>query len=78
MPCFEIVQASGKRRPMDNGARFGQNEASGFHETIECCTAVQPAVQPRALMTQAQKQGRLAEPQAEDIETGGEDMPEAY
>eukprot|EP00972_Heterocapsa_arctica_P084192 12403705-Heterocapsa_arctica.AAC.1 len=43
MPRFETVQASGKRRPIDDGSRFGHNDASGYDETIECCSAFQPA-----------------------------------
>ena len=44
MPRFETIQASGKHRPIDDGKRFGHNDASGFTGTIECCSAFQPVV----------------------------------
>ena len=62
MPRFEVVQASGKRRPIDDGKRFGHNEASGFLETIERCSATQPATHLRALYVgplKLQRQRRL-------------------
>ena len=34
MPRFEIIQASGKKRPIDDGSRFRHNEAAGFKETM--------------------------------------------
>ena len=57
VPRFETVQASGKHRPIDDGKRFGHNSASGFEDTIECCSAFQPAVHARALAQQAVLQG---------------------
>ncbi len=78
MPRFETVQASGKRRPIDDGSRFGHNDASGYRETIECCSAFQPAVHIRALMQQAAMQNKEAELATHVVETGGEDMPEAF
>ena len=78
MPRFEVVQASGKRRPIDDGKRFGHNEASGFLETIECCSATQPATHLRALYVAASQQGAADELQGHRAETGGEDMPDAY
>ena len=78
MPRFETVQASGKHRPIDDGKRFGHNSASGFTETIECCSAFQPAVHARALAQQATLQGAEASLAKHYFETGGEDMPEAY
>ena len=60
MPRFEMVQASGKHRPIDDGKRFGHNSASGFTETIECCSAFQPVVHARALAQQAILQGAEA------------------
>ena len=78
MPRFETVQASGKQRPIDDGKRFGHNSASGFTETIECCSAFQPVVHARALVEQATLQGQLPGLSQQTLETGGEDMPEAY
>ena len=78
MPRFETIQASGKHRPIDDGKRFGHNSASGFTETIECCSAFQPVVHARALAQQANLQGADASLFQQNLETGGEDMPEAY
>ena len=78
LPRFEIVQASGKKRPIDDGARLGHNAASGFEETIECCSALQPAVHAKLLFTEASLQGREPEMEQERLETGGEDLPDAY
>ena len=78
MPRFETIQASGKHRPIDDGNRFGHNSASGFTETIECCSAFQPAVHARALAQQAVLQGSEASLFQQILETGGEYMPEAY
>ena len=78
MPRFETIQASGKHRPIDDGKRFGHNSASGFTETIECCSAFQPVVHVRALAQQAILQDVDASSFQQNLETGGEDMPEAY
>ena len=78
MPRFETIQASGKHRPIDDGKRFGHNAASGFTETIECCSAFQPVVHARALAQQAMLQGAAQRLSQQTLETGGEDMPEAY
>ena len=78
MPRFETTQASGKHRPIDDGKRFGHNSASGFTETIECCSAFQPVVHVRALAQQAILQDVDASSFQQNLETGGEDMPEAY
>ena len=78
MPRFETVQANGKQRPIDDGKRFGHNSASGFTETIGCCSAFQPVVHARALVEQAAQQGQLSILARHTLETGGEDMLEAY
>ena len=78
MPRFETIQASGKHRPIDDGRRFGHNSASGFTETIECCSAFQPVVHAHALTQQAMLQGAKEQLSRQTLETGGEDMPEAY
>ena len=73
MPRFETIQASGKHRPTDYGKRFGHNSASGFTETVECCSAFQPVVHARALTQQAMLQGTRAQLSQQMLETGGED-----
>ena len=78
MPRFETIQASGKHRPIDDGKRFGHNFVIGFTETIECCSAFQPVVHARALAQQAFLHGCEARLFQQALETGGEDMSEAY
>ena len=78
MPRFETVQARGKHRPIDDGKRFGHNSASGFTETVECCSAFQPVIHARALAQPAALQGAEAKQSQQELETGGKDMPEAY
>ena len=73
-----IIFIKGFYRPIDDGKRFGHNSASGFEETIECCSAFQPAVHARALAQQAVLQGCNDLLSQQMLETGGEDMPEAY
>ncbi len=78
MQRFETVQANGKQRPFDDGKRFGHNSACGFRETIECCSAFQPAVHARALVQQACLHQATEQLAQQTLETGGEDMPDAY
>ena len=78
MPRVETIQASGKHHPIDDGKRFGHNSASGFTETIECCSAFQPVVHARAHAQQAILHGSETRLIQQTLETGGEDMPEAY
>ena len=77
MPRFETIEPSGKHRRIDDGSRFGHNSASGFRETIECCSAFQPVVHARAFAQQAILQGSESSLFLQNLETGGEDMPEA-
>ena len=48
LPRFQIVQALGKKRPIDDGARNSHNEMVLCSETLDCPSPVQPAVQLRA------------------------------
>ena len=48
LPRFQIVQASGKERPIDEGARNGHNEMVMYSETLYHPSPVQPAIQLRA------------------------------
>jgi hypothetical protein len=78
MPRFLHVQPNGKRRPIDDGARYSHNLAVGFEETIECCTAAHPAVHAQALVRAARAQNALESLRQHSLETGGEDVPNAY
>jgi hypothetical protein len=79
MPRFEVIQPNGKHRPIDDGKRYGHNDAAAYTETLDCCTATQPVAHLRAVVRQA---AQLGIPQSElattGVETGGEDLPDAY
>ena len=77
LPRFQIVQASGKKRPIDDGARNAHNEMVRYFEALDCPTPTQPATQLRALVSELNSAGtaRWGELRAE---TGTEDMPDAY
>ena len=55
MPRFEHVQPNGKQRPIDDGSRYFHNAATAFDETIECCTALQPATHLKAFVREAKQ-----------------------
>ena len=57
MPKFEIVQSSGKHRAITDGSRYGHNDASSYSETIDTCTALQPARHVRALASAGRRLG---------------------
>ena len=78
LPRFQIVQASGKKRPIDDGARNSHNEMVLYSQTLDCPSPVQPAVQLRALVAELQSRGIEPASLAADAETGTEDMPDAY
>ena len=40
LPRFQIVQASGKKRPIDDGARNDHNEMVMYSETLDCPSPV--------------------------------------
>jgi hypothetical protein len=77
LPRFQIVQASGKKRPIDDGSRYAHNEMVRYSETLDCPTPTQPATQLRVLVSELSAVG--AEPWGHlRAETGTEDMPDAY
>ena len=81
MPRFQITQASGKLRPIGDGRRYEHNEACSYSETLDCPTALQPVVHlrafARAMADRWGEQWRDQIPGA-TMETGTEDMPDAY
>jgi hypothetical protein len=78
LPRFQIVQASGKKRPIDDGARNSHNEMVRYSETLDCPSPVQPAVQLRALTAALMERGLTPAQLNQRAETGTEDMPDAY
>ena len=79
MPRFEHLQPSGKKRLIDDGFRYEHNDTTGYEQTMECCTVVQPRPHLRAVAKEARSEGvKRDEFRTLRFETGGEDMPDAY
>ena len=77
IPAFVAVQPGGKRRRIDNAKRFRHNEMQCPSEQLKMCSAFQPAVSARALRRAAgaawtDGNGAWA------LQSGGEDLPDAY
>jgi len=79
LPTFDHVQSSGKHRRIDNGLASGHNEATEYSEALELCNAFQPGFTAK-LFYQEMVEAGLARNEIHDviIESGGEDMPDAY
>ena len=77
MPRFALRQGE-KVRPIDNAKKGKHNEATSTSEKLVLCNAAQPVVDARALMEAAQDQGIEDELQHHRLQTGGEDMPNAF
>ena len=75
-PRFCVTQPSGKRRPIDDGKRAKVNAASSFEETLVLCTAFQPCICARLVVEQARVRG--VDLAGQMLESGGEDLPDAY
>ena len=79
LPCFCVAQASGKSRRIDNGKRSHTNLATGYSEKFTMNTAFAPAVSAGALEAAAAELGAAdASPLIRDLESGGEDIPDAF
>ena len=77
-PTFSIEQASGKRRRIADASKGRQNEHSHQDEKITLCAADQPAAAVKTLHEVAEDEGVDLAQEGFTIETGGEDMPDAY
>jgi len=79
LPTYDHVQANGKHRRIDNGLPSGHNEATAYSETLELCNAFQPDCEAE-LFYQEMGEAGLFRNEIQDviIESGGEDMPDAY
>ena len=47
-----LLQGSGKKRPIDDGARSRVNECMAFHEKLSLCTALSPCAVARLLRSE--------------------------
>ena len=75
-PRFCVTHASCKRRPIDDGKRSLVNAATSFSETLVLCTAFQLCISAQLLVEQASSRGIVLSGQS--LESGGEDLPDAY
>ncbi len=88
LPRFQILQASGKKRPIDDRSRNEHNDMVRYSETLDCPTPTHPVIQLRALVSALQAEHGPAwqelrvpgpeGPRQLEAETGTEDMPDAY
>ena len=53
---FQILQASGKHRPIDDGSRHEHNDMVRYSETLDCPAPTHPVIQLRALVSELRKQ----------------------
>ncbi len=76
MERFCIEQAFGKLRQIDNGSKYGHNAATQCQDKLELCSSVVPALVAKQFYSQAQ----TLRINVEDLklESGGEDLPNAY
>ena len=68
----------GKLRPIDDARRGGHNDATTIREKIVLCNAAQPTLDTRALAEAAARCGLQQELAEHTLESGGEDMPNAF
>ncbi len=78
LPRFLVVQGNGKKRACDDGLRAGHNEATVVLDKLVLCSASQPGICAKALLAAATSIG--ADLAAENIlvESGTDDLPDAY
>ena len=78
VPSFCIVQSCGKKRRIDNGRRGGQNAATAYSEKQRMCSAFQPGLHARLVTEEAATAGLDMLQEGLELESGGEDLPDAF
>ena len=79
LPCFCVTQASGKSRRIDNGKTSHTNKATGYSEKFSMNTAFAPAISAGALGAAVKELGAQSVLKfIRDLESGGEDIPDAF
>jgi len=79
LPTFGLVRVSGKLKRFDSGLDSGHNEATAYTEALELCNAFQPGLSTKLLLPNMVETGiPCEETQSVIIESGGEDIPDAY
>ena len=75
---FQVMQASGKRRPCDDGDQGGHSALTADDNQLELCAATQPAVAVSQIHERASLLGMEPELLPDQLESGGDDWPDAY
>ncbi|CAE8589217.1 unnamed protein product, partial [Polarella glacialis] len=75
---FPVTQSTGKVRPCDDGDGGEHTELTADNNKLELCDATKPATHIRAVQNAASEQNVVLTPGVHDLETGGEDSPDAY
>ena len=78
IPAFCVAQSCGKKRRIDNGRRGGQNAATAYTEKSRLCSAFQPGLHVRLVHEEANRAGVDLKAEGIELETGGEDLPDAF
>ena len=78
IPAFCVVQSCGKKRRIDNGRRGGQNAATTYSEKSRLCSAFQPGLHVRLIHEEADRAGVDLKAEGIQLESGGEDLPDAF
>ena len=79
IPTFDIVQASGRHRRIDNGKKSRHNLHTARSEGLDLCNAFQPVTNVKVFVEEPEKEGIELEVVAEqEMETGSEDSPDAH
>ena len=78
VPSFVHTQPNGKMRRIDNGRLGGQNRASEMVERIHLCTAYQPGIAVKRLHDSLAEKVGAREVKNFTLESGSEDLPNAY
>ncbi len=78
LPRFLVVQSSGKKRACDDGLRAGHNEATVVLDKLLLCSASQPGISAKALVAAAAEADVDLAAENASIESGTDDLPDAY
>ena len=75
---FQVLQASGKKRPCDDGDEGGHSALTADDNLLELCAATQPAVVVSQLHARAERRGIEPMLIPDSLSSGGDDWPDAY
>ncbi|CAE8637738.1 unnamed protein product, partial [Polarella glacialis] len=75
---FPVTQSTGKVRPCDDGDGGEHTALAADDNKLELCDATQPATHIRAVQNAASEQNVILTSGVRDLQTGGEDWPDAY